>query len=193
MRICFASHNENKVREINELAPPGISIIGLSELGLNEEIAETGSTLEENSRIKARYVHSKCDLAVFADDSGLEVESLDGAPGVYSARYAGEDRSTERNNQLLLTNLADKKDRSAQFRCVITLIDQKGKEKQFEGSVKGEIVSTPRGTNGFGYDPIFQPDGYSHTFAEMTAEQKNNLSHRSRAFQQLLSYLQEFK
>ncbi len=190
MKICFASHNLNKVREIAELSPSGIEVVGLTDLGLHEEIEETGSTLEENSEIKARYVYEKCEIPVFADDSGLEVKALNGAPGVISARYAGIERDNGKNIALLLKNLEGINDTTAQFRTVITFINA-GTEVQFEGIVKGKIQRELQGKNGFGYDPIFVPDGFDQTFAEMEPEEKNRLSHRAKAFQKLLSYLGE--
>ncbi|MEP1097721.1 MAG: RdgB/HAM1 family non-canonical purine NTP pyrophosphatase [Cyclobacteriaceae bacterium] len=189
MTICFASHNENKVREISELSPEGIEIIGLNETGITEEIEESGSTLEENSQIKARYVFNKKRIPVFADDSGLEVKALEGAPGVISARYAGPERNNSNNIALLLKNLQGFEDKSARFRSVITFIDREGKEIQFEGEVTGKLEDKLRGNNGFGYDPIFVPDGFDRTFAEMASEEKNKLSHRAKAFEKLLSYL----
>lgn len=189
MTICFASHNENKVREIAELSPEGIEIISLDQLGISEEIEEAGATLEENSQIKARYVFSRKKIPVFADDSGLEVHALGGEPGVISARYAGSERSNSNNIALLHKKLHGIEDKSAQFRSVITLLDQDGKETQFEGIVTGKIQKKLSGSNGFGYDPIFVPDGFDRTFAEMASEEKNLLSHRAKAFKKLLTYL----
>ncbi len=193
MRICFASHNQNKVKEIAELAPEGIKIVGLDDLNIFEHIPETGVSIEKNSRIKANYVHSRLNISVFSDDSGLEVNALHGTPGVYSARYAGEEKNGQNNNALLLKNLLDKKDRSAQFKTVITFISEDAVEIQFTGTVRGKIEKTPRGTKGFAYDSLFVPDGSSKTFAEMDLKEKNMLSHRAKAFQQLLSYLQGLK
>lgn len=190
MKICFASHNQGKVNEIAALSPAGIEVIGLSDIGLQEDIEETGSTLEENSSIKARYVFDKYNIPVFADDSGLEVRALNGAPGVISARYAGPERDNQKNIELLLKNLQDHSDKTAQFRTVITLILD-GKEIQFEGIAIGKIQHELRGTNGFGYDPIFVPEGFDQTFAEMGSDGKNQLSHRAKAFKKLLSYLEE--
>ncbi len=190
MKICFASHNQNKVREIAALSPKGIEIVGLVDLDIHEDIEETGSTLEENSKIKARYVYDKHKIPVFADDSGLEVNALNGDPGVITARYAGPERDNLKNIELLLKNLEGFKDKTAQFRTVITLIKD-GKEMQFEGIAVGEIQDELKGTNGFGYDPIFVPKGFDRTFAEMDPEEKNKLSHRAKAFQKLLSYLGE--
>jgi XTP/dITP diphosphohydrolase len=189
MKICFASHNQNKVKEIAELAPPGIQIIGLSELGCTEDIEETGATMEENSSIKAHYVYDKYALPVFSDDSGLEVNALNGAPGVYSARYAGPEKDNQKNIELLQRNLKNVEDKSAQFKSVITFVNQEGQETQFVGTVSGQIIQEQRGVNGFGYDPVFVPKGHSRTFAEMTSEEKHKLSHRAKAFHKLLSYL----
>lgn len=191
MRICFASHNPNKVREIAELAPAGIEIFGLDELNVSEDIPETGTTMEENSSIKARFVHTNFNVPVFADDSGLEVDELNGEPGVYSARYAGLEKSDEKNMDLLLKNLQGISERGAQFKSVITFIDSSGDEKQFDGIVRGEIRHERKGNQGFGYDPIFVPEGHSKTFAEMDSSLKNQLSHRAKAFEKLLLYLQE--
>lgn len=193
MKICFASHNHNKVKEIDSLAPDGIRIYGLEELGVNEEIPETGQTMEENSSIKAEYVYNKFNVPVFSDDSGLEVQALNGEPGVYSARYAGPEKDHEQNMDLLLKNLSGKENRSAQFKSVITFIDSLGEKKQFTGTVEGEITKCKEGTEGFGYDPIFTPSGYQKTFAQMTPEEKNALSHRAKAFDKLLSHLQHLK
>lgn len=191
MQICFASHNANKVKEMNEIMPDGISIVGLDELGIKEEIAETGTTLAENAQIKADYVFKKLKMPVFADDSGLIVHALNGEPGVYSARYAGADRSDDKNMDLLLQKLAGKLDRSAEFQTVISLIDGEAKSHQFSGKIEGTIVKEKRGSNGFGYDPIFQPHGYEETFAELSAEVKNRISHRAKAVQKLLEYLHQ--
>ena len=191
MQICFASHNANKVKEMNAIIPDGISIVGLEEVGITEDIAETGSTLEENAEIKASYVFEKFKMPVFADDSGLLVHSLGGEPGVYSARYAGEDRDDNKNMELLLEKLQGKSDRSAEFQTVISYIDKEGEKHLFSGKVQGSIVEEKRGENGFGYDPIFQPDDYDKTFAELPTEVKNRISHRSKAVQKLLEYLHQ--
>ena len=191
MQICFASHNEHKVKEIGEMVPAGITILGLSALGITEDIAETGATFEENSHIKASYVYERKGIPVFADDSGLSVKSLGGEPGVYSARYAGEARDDDANMDLLLSRLQDESDRSAAFHTVITLIDEGGKSHQFKGAVQGTIHDVKRGTNGFGYDPIFIPKGYDKTFAELPTEEKNRISHRAKAVQKLLEYLHQ--
>lgn len=168
-------------------------IIGLKDLNITEDIAETGNTLEENSAIKANYVFKKHKIPVFADDSGLLVEALNGQPGVYSARYAGLERKDERNIDLLLQNLQHHKNRQARFETVITFIEDSGTEYQFKGFVKGEIINERRGSGGFGYDPIFVPDGYNQTFAEMSRENKNKISHRAIAVQKLVAHLQSLK
>ena len=191
MEICFASHNNNKVKEMNQIMPKGYSLIGLDELGVTEDIAETGSTLEENAAIKSSYVYHRHKIPVFADDSGLLVHALNGEPGVYSARYAGEERDDQKNMDLLLKNIRDKHDRSAEFRTVISYIDEAGKKHEFTGKIEGKIIEEKRGTNGFGYDPIFQPDGFNETFAELSSEVKNRISHRAKAVQKFLEYLHQ--
>lgn len=188
MKICFATHNENKLREINEILRD-FDIVGLNEIGCVEEIPETGTTLEENSKIKADFVASNYGISCFADDTGLEVESLNGEPGVYSARYAGEERDNSANINLLLKNLEVHTNRSARFRTVITLILE-GQTHQFEGIVNGTILSELRGARGFGYDPVFIPEGHDRTFAEMPAETKNSISHRGRAVAKLVKFLE---
>jgi len=189
MRICFASHNQHKVKEIAAIAPEGVEVYGLDELSIHEDIPETGDTLEENSILKAEYVYNRFKIPVFSDDSGLEVDALNGEPGVYSARYAGLEKSHEKNMTLLLNNLAGKTNRFARFKSVITFIDSQGQRMQFTGTVEGKIEEGKRGTNGFGYDPVFTPKGFDRTFAEMNDDEKNALSHRAKAFDQLLSYL----
>ena len=188
MRICFATHNENKLREINEILGD-FDIVGLHEIGCTEEIPETGSTLSENSKIKADFVTSKYGISCFADDTGLEVEALNGGPGVYSARYAGNERDNLANISLLLKKLKPHSNKSARFRTVITL-NLEGKAHQFEGIVNGKIVSELKGEKGFGYDPIFIPEGYDQTFAEMSSESKNAISHRGRAVAKLVEFLE---
>ncbi|NQZ75867.1 MAG: RdgB/HAM1 family non-canonical purine NTP pyrophosphatase [Ekhidna sp.] len=189
MKICFASHNRNKVKELMEMIPEGFSLVGLYDLGFNEEIEETGSTLEENSTIKARFLFEELQIPVIADDSGLVVSSLNGDPGVYSARYAGPEKDDENNMTLLLKNLDSEENRSAEFQTVITYIDDSRKEWQFKGTVKGQIIRERRGSNGFGYDPIFVPEGHNQTFAELSSEEKNKISHRSLAFRKFLKHL----
>ncbi len=186
--LIFASGNENKVAEVEYKLGGVIKLKSLNAIGCNEEIPETGSTLEENARLKARYVWETYNVDCFADDTGLEVESLDGAPGVFSARYAGPQKNPADNMALLLSELKGKSNRRARFRTVICLI-QGGREQLFEGIVYGEIIESARGSEGFGYDPIFVPEGCSKTFAEMTMEEKNTMSHRGRAIASLAVFL----
>jgi XTP/dITP diphosphohydrolase len=186
--LIFASGNENKVAEVEYKLGGVIKLKSLNAIGCNEEIPETGSTLEENARLKARYVWETYNVDCFADDTGLEVESLDGAPGVYSARYAGPQKNPVDNMALLLSELKGKSNRRARFRTVICLI-QGGREQLFEGVVHGEIIESARGSEGFGYDPIFVPEGSTKTFAEMTMEEKNTMSHRARAIASLAVFL----
>lgn len=175
--------------EIKELLPESIELIGLNDLGLREEIPETGKTLEENSLIKARVVYEKFSLPAFADDTGLEVRSLNNSPGVRSARYAGEQKSSSDNIDLLISELSDKTNRDAQFRTVITLYLQLNVFHQFEGKVTGRIIYERRGAQGFGYDPVFIPDGYDKTFAEMPLSEKNRISHRAKALRKFIDFL----
>lgn len=191
MQICFASHNANKVKELGAIMPDWITIVGLADLGVEIEIEETGSSLEENSRIKARYVYDNHNIPVIADDSGLLVDALDGEPGVYSARYAGPQKNDDDNMNLLLGRLSKTTSgRSAEFQTIITYIDESAKQFQFKGSVKGQIIDEKRGANGFGYDPIFMPDGYNETFGELSNEVKNSISHRSIAVNKFLKHLE---
>lgn len=187
-KLCFATNNAHKLEEIQAILGESFELISLKETGCTEELPETGDTLEANSLQKAQYLYDHYHVNCFADDSGLEVHALGGEPGVDSAHYAGPQRSHADNVNLLLKNLAGKTDRSAQFRTVITLI-QNGKITQFEGSVKGQIINELRGSQGFGYDPIFVPDGYETTFAEMSLEEKGRISHRAKAFRKLVEFL----
>lgn len=189
MKICFASHNKNKVRELNKLVGNTHELVGLDELGITEDIPETGSTFEENSRIKAKYVFDRFQIPVFADDSGLLVFSLNNEPGVFSARYAGAQKSDEDNIQLVLQKLINVEHRGASFKTVITFIDKAGNEVQFSGEIAGNITHEKRGKNGFGYDPIFIPEGYDATFAELAPEVKNSISHRAKAVKLLIDHL----
>jgi XTP/dITP diphosphohydrolase len=188
MELVFASANENKVLEVEHKLGGDIRLKSLRAIGCNDDIPETGETLEENARMKARYVWDNYKVDCFADDTGLEVDALDGAPGVYSARYAGPQRNSEHNMDLLLTNLHGKSNRKAQFRTVICLISG-GEEFLFEGVVRGEIIEQRQGTDGFGYDPVFRPEGANETFAEMTMDVKNTISHRGRAIALLSHFL----
>ena len=193
MRICFATNNRHKVNEIKAMLPASVEVVSLAEIGCEEELAEDQNTLEGNSHQKAEYVYKKYGVPCFADDTGLEVYALDGEPGVYSARYAGAQRDNMANIQLLLEKLRGKDNRMAQFRTVITLINPSGKVKQFEGVVKGTILAEMKGTEGFGYDPVFAPKGFRQTFAEMPSDQKNAISHRGKAIRKLVDFLSKQK
>lgn len=193
MRLCFASNNEHKLNEIQKAIGGDIQLVSLNQIGCYEELPETRDTLEGNSLQKAEYVFSHFQIPCFADDTGLEVEALQGAPGVYSARYAGEQRNSNDNIDLLLKNLKGVSDRKAQFRTIITLLGFESGPLFFEGIIRGEIITERRGTAGFGYDPIFVPDGFSRTFAEMSLEEKNQLSHRALAVRKLIDYFAVFR
>ncbi|MFM8595537.1 MAG: RdgB/HAM1 family non-canonical purine NTP pyrophosphatase [Flavobacteriales bacterium] len=188
MKIIFASHNHKKTEEIRSLLPENVSLINLHDLGQTEAIPEEEPTIEGNSAFKANWVFDKYGLPCFADDTGLEVFALNGEPGVHSARYAGEGRSDAANMQKLQLNLAPHKDRRAQFKTVITYRSESGMQ-QFTGIVSGEIARVAKGNQGFGYDPIFCPEGLSRTFAEMDLSEKNKYSHRARALSKLLAFL----
>lgn len=193
MLLVFASANKNKITEINALIPKNHSIIGLRDIGIVDEIPEPGSTIKENSFLKANYVidflkGKNKNYAVFADDSGLEVEALNNAPGVYSARYAGIPKNDEANNKKLLKELSQVNNRNARFVSVITLIIER-KTYYFEGEIKGTIAHEPSGDNGFGYDPLFIPNGFTNTFAELSSEIKNIISHRAVAINKLNLFL----
>ena len=211
MKIVFATNNEHKLSEIRAILGPSFEVVSLADIGCHEDIPETGKTLEENALMKAEYVYNKYHLSCFADDTGLEVEALNGAPGVYSARYAamattvpagepaGISHDSEANMARLLRELANNNNRKARFRTVIALIEKKDVcpcgctsikvVHQFEGIVNGEITREKSGAEGFGYDPIFRPDGYDKTFAELGLDIKNQISHRARATQKLAEYL----
>ena len=188
MELVFASGNEHKVYEVAKKLGGSIPLKGLHDIGCTTDLPETSDTLEGNARQKARYVWEHFGVNCFADDTGLEVFALDMAPGVYSARYAGEQRSSTDNMRLLLENLKNQSDRSARFRTVICLILE-GEEYLFEGTVQGTIRHEPSGTEGFGYDPVFEPSGYAITFAEMSIEEKNTISHRGKAIAALRDFL----
>ena len=189
MKLIFATNNPNKVKEVkNKLT--SFEIITLKEIGITEDIPETGKTLAENALQKARYVYKKTGKNCFADDTGLEIESLNNEPGVYSARYAGEEKNSDKNMNLVLENLKPKTNRNACFKTVIALIIN-GKEILFEGKVDGEITEIKTGQDGFGYDPIFKPKGYELTFAEMELSEKNKISHRAFAVKKLVRFLSE--
>ncbi len=187
--IVFATNNEHKLSEVASMLGNSYKVLGLKDIGCDEEIPETADTLEGNALIKAKYVYEKYGKNCFSDDTGLEVEALDNAPGVYSARYAGVDKDAEANMTKLLSELNGKSNRIAQFRTAVALIID-GEEMLFEGKVEGKIIEEKRGGKGFGYDPIFIPDGYEKTFAELPSEVKNSISHRGRAVQKLIKYLE---
>jgi len=209
MKIVFATNNLHKLQEVRQILGDSFEVLSLKDIGCDVDIPETGQTLEENALQKARYVYDNYHIDCFADDTGLEVEALNGAPGVYSARYAAmeptgsidspKSHDSEANMARLLRELKDKDNRKARFRTVIALIQKKDvcpcgctsikQEHLFEGIVKGEITTERSGVEGFGYDPIFRPEGYDQTFAEMNAEQKNSISHRGRATAKLAEYL----
>jgi len=186
--IVFASNNPNKLKEIKAILGQEFSVLGLQDIGCAEEIPEPYDTLEENALAKARFVYTKFGYDCFADDTGLEVEALGGLPGVQSARYAGEQKSSSDNISKLLKALQGSENRNAQFRTVMALIIQ-GEEFLFEGTVAGRITHEPSGRGGFGYDPVFVPDGYDQNFAEMPEEEKNRLSHRFAALKKMTNFM----
>ena len=202
MKIVFATNNQHKLQEIRDILGSDFEVVSLKEIGCDVDIPETGNTLEENALQKAQYVYDHYHISCFADDTGLEVEALDGAPGVHSARYAeGTDHDSEANMAKLLRELDGKENRQARFRTVICYIEKKDvwpcgctsikKVHQFEGIVKGRIATEKHGTEGFGYDPIFVPEGYDKSFAELGEEVKNGISHRARAVAKLVEYLKK--
>ena len=189
MKIVFATNNKHKLEEIKDILGKDFEIVSLAEIGCHEDIPETGLTLEENARQKSTYIVEHYNHDCFADDTGLEVDALNGEPGVHSARYAeGTDHDSEANMRKLLSKMSNVKDRTARFRTVISLIIN-GVEHQFEGRVEGRIATEKHGTEGFGYDPIFIPEGYDNSFAELGEEVKNQISHRARAVKKLAEYL----
>ena len=190
MKLVFASNNKNKIQEIQALVPNIIQIVSLEEIGCIEDIPETADTIEGNAILKANYVTEKYGYDCFADDTGLEVEALNGAPGVYSARYAGEQKDANDNMDKLLSELKDKSNRKANFKTVIAL-NLNGKQNLFTGIINGKIIKEKMGTNGFGYDPIFVADGYEKTFAELSMEEKSTISHRGIAVKELILFLQK--
>lgn len=185
--LIFATNNKHKLEEVQALTGNRFKLKTLEEIGCFDDIPETGHTFRENASQKSHYLAANFKVDCFADDSGLEVDALNGAPGVYSARYSGT-RDSEKNLQLVLEKMKGKEDRKARFRCVISLIIN-GKEYFFEGTVEGTIAHEKSGTDGFGYDPIFTPEGYSKTFAEMDPDEKNAISHRGQAVNALISFL----
>ncbi|MEM1137161.1 MAG: non-canonical purine NTP diphosphatase [Bacteroidota bacterium] len=186
--ICFATNNQHKLTEVKALLADSFNIISLQEIDCLEDIPETQATIEGNSAQKALYVRDKYQIDCFADDTGLEVMALNNAPGVYSARYAGSQRNSQDNMALLLKNLENITERAARFKTVITLVYQ-GETHAFEGIVEGEITQSPKGEHGFGYDPVFRPKGYKQTFAELSASEKNKISHRALAIEKLVAFL----
>lgn len=187
MKLVFASNNLNKIKEIQQLVPSSIQIVSLLDIGCTEDIPETADTIEGNAILKANYVTEKYGLNCFADDSGLEVDALNGAPGVYSARYAGEPKNDDNNMNKLLSNLKDKANKKANFKTVICL-NINGEQHLFTGIINGKIIDEKVGNNGFGYDPIFVAEGYSKTFAELSMNEKTNISHRGLAVKQLVDF-----
>jgi XTP/dITP diphosphohydrolase len=192
MKICFATNNLKKIEEVKAALGSEFEIVSLQDIGCREELPETGDTLEHNAFQKARYVKSNYGVDCFADDTGLEVDALDGAPGVYSGRFAGEPRSDARNVDLLLEKMEGKTDRKARFRTVIALILE-GQEYAFEGVAEGEIIGHQVGAGGFGYDPVFRPEGFHQTFAELSLAEKNEISHRGKAVKGLIAFLRNRK
>lgn len=188
MKLIFATHNKNKTKEVKSMMPSHIELLSLDDINFHTEIEENATTLEGNALLKAKTIFEKTGINCFADDSGLLVDALNGAPGVYSARYAGSQKNDEDNMQKILHELKDKANKNAHFKTVMALIID-GKEYLFEGKIEGKIISEKLGTNGFGYDPIFVPDGYNKTFAQIDADTKNKISHRARALQKMLEFL----
>ncbi|WP_339697720.1 non-canonical purine NTP diphosphatase [Algoriphagus aquimarinus] len=188
MKICFATNNPKKIEEVKAALGDSFEIVSLKDIGCSDELPETGDTLEHNAFQKAKYVKEHFGVDCFADDTGLEVDALEGEPGVYSGRYAGEPRSDERNIDLLLKNLANSSIRTARFKTVIALL-LGDDEYKFEGIAEGEILKTRTGNGGFGYDPVFSPKGYSKSFAQLTMAEKNAISHRGKAVSELIAFL----
>jgi len=188
-KFVFATNNAHKLKEVKDIVKNKIELLSLNDINCHTDIPETADTLEGNALIKAKFVYDNYSMDCFGDDTGLEVEALNGEPGVYSARYAGDGHDSEANIKKLLSNLEGIENRKAQFRTIFTLIID-GKDHYFEGIIKGEIVKVRKGTGGFGYDSIFVPKGYSQTFAEMSSELKNKISHRAIATQKLCKFLQ---
>jgi len=196
MQLIFATNNQHKLQELRQIADGRLDIVGLAEIGCHQEIPETGLTLRENALQKARFVHEKYGCACFADDTGLEVDALNGAPGVYSARWAAmelglDHPDSDRNVDLMLERMKGEESRTARFRTAIALIRADGSEHVVEGVVEGEIAGERHGEGGFGYDPIFVPRGWNKTFAEASAEEKNAVSHRGRATRALAGLMRE--
>ncbi|MBC7694116.1 MAG: non-canonical purine NTP diphosphatase [Burkholderiales bacterium] len=191
MQLIFATHNQNKLKEVRSLIPDSINLLSLDEVHFKKDIEETETTIEGNAILKAKTIYEETGINCFADDSGLLVDALNGAPGVYSARYAGEQKSDRDNMEKLLQELQGKQERSAYFKTVMALIIN-DKKYLFEGIIKGKIMPEKAGTNGFGYDPVFMPDGYNQTFAQMDQETKNSISHRGIALKKMVEFLTSF-
>jgi len=191
MELVFVSGNNNKVKEISNKLPDFFSLKGLKDLNVYDEIPETSDTFRGNAQQKADYIFEKFGLNCFADDSGLEVDALNGAPGVYSARFAGDQKDDDANNRLLISKLKNESNRSARFKTVICLILE-GKHYFFEGTVEGQIILEARGKDGFGYDPLFVANGIDKTFAELSLEEKNQLSHRAQAVEKMVAFLKSY-
>lgn len=191
MKLVFATNNQHKLDEVRNMVPEHITIVSLAEINCFDDIPETAPTLEGNALQKARYIKEKFGYDCFADDTGLEVEALNNAPGVYSARYAGPGHNSEANMQKLLNELENKSDRKARFRTAIALLLD-NKEYLFEGIVNGSILKEKKGDSGFGYDPVFMPEGYNESFAEMGNESKNKISHRAEAVKKLTAFLSDY-
>ncbi len=192
MDILFATNNENKLKEIKNILGNSFRLLSLKDFKIEDDIPENEPTLEENAMYKARYIYKKLNMNIFADDTGLEIDALNGAPGVHSARFAGESKDSDANIEKVHLLMGSTKNRKARFRTVIALILD-GKEFIFEGIVTGEIINEKRGTEGFGYDPVFVPEGRKHTFAEMALYEKNLISHRARAFEKLRKFLSDYR
>ena len=190
MKLVFATNNKHKLEELQAILGDQFTLLSLTDIECFDEIPEEQPTLEGNASQKAYYIYDKFGMNCFADDTGLEIKALNGEPGVYSARYAGEDKNSEANMKKVLEKLTKINEREARFRTVISLVID-GEEKQFEGIVNGEILTKKRGDSGFGYDPIFKPEGFDQSFAEMGLEDKNKISHRGRAVQKLVDYLKK--
>ena len=192
MKLVFASNNEHKIREIKSILGNSFTLLSLSDININEDIPENEPLLEGNALTKARHIHNATGMNVFADDTGLEIDALNGLPGVHSARFAGESKDSSANIEKVLSLLGKTENRKARFRTVIALICEE-KEYLFEGIVTGTIISDKRGNEGFGYDPVFIPDGKKQTFAEMGLAEKNRISHRARAFEKLREFLYQYQ
>ena len=190
MEIIFATHNQNKLKEVQVLMPSHVKLISLDDLDFKEDIPETSDTIAGNAIQKVEFLRNRFDLPIFADDTGLIVDSLDGEPGIYSARYAGEHKNSEDNMNLLLEKLTNNNDRKARFITAIAL-NLNHNQTLFEGICEGTILEERKGKKGFGYDPIFQPDGYTKSFAQMTMSEKGEISHRAKALRKLIEYLKE--